>query len=346
MSNPLLPATPTQSNHPRRVLVLGARGRFGAAAVQAFAAAGWQVLAQMRRTGADLRRGAQALTVPLADTAGLAHAAAGAQVVVHGVNPVYTRWRSELLPLAAQGMDVAARLGATFMLPGNVYNHGSTMPARLDGHTPEHADTVKGRLRVALEAELARRATAEGLASVVIRAGDFYGAGRGSWFDLVITKSLDQGKLVYPGPLDVMHAWAWLPDLARAFVAVAGQATARPHDWRGLTRLQFAGQAVTGADFLAALQRAAAALGRAPAGGWRHGTLPWGLLRAGGLVVPMWRELAEMAYLWRVPHALDGTALAERLGAALPAGTPLDEALRLSLIELGWLPQRGGLTPA
>ena len=34
------------------VLVLGAAGRFGAAAVQAFAQAGWRVLAQQRRAPA------------------------------------------------------------------------------------------------------------------------------------------------------------------------------------------------------------------------------------------------------------------------------------------------------
>ncbi|MBK7120060.1 MAG: hypothetical protein IPH64_14260 [Comamonadaceae bacterium] len=38
------------------VLVLGARGRLGGAVAQAFAAAGWRVLAQ-RRAGAASRRG-------------------------------------------------------------------------------------------------------------------------------------------------------------------------------------------------------------------------------------------------------------------------------------------------
>ena len=53
--------------------------------------------------------------------------------------------------------------------------------------------------------------------------------------------------------------------------------------------------------------------------------------RLGGLVVPMWRELAEMAYLWTVPHALAGSA-PEAL--ALPAATPIDLALRAALVAL------------
>ena len=40
------------------VLVLGANGRFGAAAVNAFAAAGWRVLAQLRRAPSRLDSGA------------------------------------------------------------------------------------------------------------------------------------------------------------------------------------------------------------------------------------------------------------------------------------------------
>lgn len=134
---------------------------------------------------------------------------------------------------------------------------------------------------------------------------------------------------MYPGPLDQPHAWAYLPDLAQAFVAAAG------HDGLPVfTRLHFEGHTLTGAEFLAAIERAAAALGCAPAGGWRRGGMPWGLIRAGGLVVPMWREIAEMAYLWRVPHALDGRALQERLGP-LPH-TDIDTAMRRALRALGF----------
>jgi hypothetical protein len=225
-------------------------------------------------------------------------------------------------------MDLAQRLCATFMLPGNVYNFGSSMPALLEPGTPQRADTAKGRLRMQMEAEMQQRA-AQGLRSVVLRAGDFFGGGHGAWLDKVVLASLARRKLVYPGPLDVSHAWAYLPDLARAFVAVASRTDLPP-----FTPLHFAGHTLTGAQLLAALERAAAKLGIVPAAGWRHGGLPWALLRAGGIVVPMWRELAEMEYLWRVPHALDGRALLTIVGP-LPA-TPLDAALRHALQDLGY----------
>ncbi len=313
-------ATPT-------VLVLGANGRFGAAVVQVCAHAGWRVRAQVRRAPAQpLPAGASAVAVPLADTTALAAQAAGAQAVVYAVNPVYTRWDSELLPHFRLGMDLAERLGARLLLPGNVYNFGAQMPALLRPGTPQRPSTPKGRQRVAMEAELAARAAAGRLQASIVRAGDFYGAGSGNWFDLAIIKDLLRGKLVYPGPLDVTHAWAYLPDLARAFVAVA----ARP-DAPVFEDLHFAGHACTGAELLAGIEAAAEAQGLRPAGGWQRGGMPWGLIRAVGTVYPLWRELARMRYLWQVPHALDGSALAQATGP-LPS-TPLCVALQAAVAD-------------
>ena len=316
---------PAPSGAPATVLVLGAAGRFGSACVQAFAQAGWRVLAQARRPLEGLPDGARPLAVELSDTDALVRAAAGARVVVYGVNPPYTDWDRLMLPLARLGMDAAERLDARFMLPGNVYNFGSRMPPVLTEDTPMRPDTDKGRLRVALEDEMAARA---GLRSLVIRAGDFYGHGLGSWLDLAIAKSLDRGRLVYPGPTDRVHAWAYLPDLARAFVAAAAR-----DDLPRAERLHFVGHSLTGGELLDAIGRAAATLGIAPAGGWRRGGMPWPLIRVAGVFVPMLRELSRMAYLWSVPHRLDGGRLARTLGP-LPA-TPPDRALVAALQALG-----------
>ncbi len=321
---------------PSTVLILGANGRFGRAAVLAFAAAGWRVQAQLRRAPmAPLPAGACAVTVPLTDTAGLAAAADGAAVVVHAINPEYTRWDAEALPALQQGLDVAQRLGALFMLPGNVYNFGENMPPLLRPDTPQAATTTKGRQRCAMEAQMQARA-AQGQRSVVIRAGDFYGPGSGTWLDQAIVKDLARGKLVYPGPLHAAHAWAYLPDLAQAFVAVA---LADQHTAPGFARLHFAGHTLTGAQLLAAIDSAAASLGLRPARGFRIGRMPWAVVRAVGLVYPLWRELARMRYLWRVPHTLDASALHAAVGAL--TATPVDVALRQTLLDLGFKPQAG-----
>ncbi len=311
------------------VLVLGANGRFGLAAAKAFDAAGWTVLAHVRRdAAAGMPARARLVRAPLDGVAAAIADAARPDVVVHALNPVYTRWDAEAMPLALAGMTLAEGLGARFMLPGNVYNFGAGMPARIDETTPPRPTTTKGRLRVAMEDELECRAATGRLRATVITAGDFFGEGDGSWFDQAIVKSLAKGRLVYPGPLDVVHAWAYLPDLARAFVTVASSRAEAPFE-----RFTFAGHALTGGQLLAATERAAASLGLAPAGGWRHGTMPWLAMRLAGTFVPLWRELARMAYLWQVPHALDGTRLAARCPGL--EATPIDRALAQSLVALG-----------
>lgn len=313
----------------RTVLILGANGRFGLAAAEAFAAAGWQVLAQTRRPlAANMPAGVRQIDLPLFATGALADAAHGASVLVYAVNPLYTHW-DQVLPMARAGMDLAQRLGARFMLPDNVYNYGETMPALLHEDTPQRPSTEKGRIRCALEAELTARAdgSPNALRSTSLRAGDFFGGGRGSWFDQVVVKSLRAGKLTSPGPLDLPHAWAYLPDLARAFVALA-EAPGLPD----VARFHFAGHTLTNRELLDATEQAARHLGLAGPRPLRRGTMPWGLVRLAGWVLPLWRELATMSYLWRVPHALDGTRLAQTVGP-LPA-TPLDEALQASLRAL------------
>lgn len=314
-------------------LILGANGRFGAAATAAFARAGWQVLAQVRRRPAQVLPGVTPLEVPLEDPVALAAAVVdlhgSAAVVVHAVNPAYTDWARDALRLSRSGIEVARRLGALFMLPGNVYNFGSGQPEVLREDTAQLADTRKGRIRVAMEADLVELGRRGDLHSLVIRAGDFYGCGRGNWVDKVMLRDLPRGRLVYPGPLDRAHAWAYLPDLAQAFVAAA-----EAGGFTGHNPLHFAGHTLTGTQWLQCVEQAAASMGLAPARGWRHAGLPWGLMRLGAWFQPMLRELVEMAYLWEVPHGLDGQALQQRLGT-LPV-TPPEEAMRRTLIDLGF----------
>ena len=319
------------------VLILGANGRFGLAAAQAFDAAGWQVIASVRRDAAPgMPAGAHIVTTPIEDTAALALEATGATVLVHALNPPYDRWPQQLMPMARAGMDLAGRLRARFMLPGNVYNYGTAMPALLMPDAPQATTTRKGRLRIELEDELQQRCLDGRLRATILRAGDYFGGGTGSWLDLVIVKSLRDGKLVYPGPTDVPHAWAYLPDFARSFVAAA----ARPESGAAtFERFHFPGHTITGDELLRGLEQAAESLGIRPAKPWKHGSVPWPLLRLGGLFVPMLREISEMSYLWRLPHELDGNALERAIGPLTI--TPLPKALKQSLVDLGFGSMKG-----
>lgn len=294
------------------VVVLGAKGRFGRAAVSAFAGAGWGVRAFARSwAGADAADGVARVAGDALDPRALTAVAEGCAVIVNALNPPYTDWKAVLPRLSASVIHAAKATGATVMIPGNVYNYGQGMPERLLETTPHRPITVKGRLREEME----RAYEGAGVRTVVLRGGDYIEREKtGNWFDSQIAAAIGKGRVLYPGPLDCVHAWAYLPDMARAMAALAAERG-------GFARFEefgFPGYALTGRDLIGAMERVT---GRT----LRVKGMPWPMVRLGGLVVPMMREIAEMAYLWSMPHAIDGTKLA----AALPAfaATPLDVAL-------------------
>jgi len=315
------------------VLVLGARGRFGSAAVRAFSQAGWKVVAQVRPCAVGLRDlpGVRWLRAAPDDTAALAEGVCGASVVVQALSPVYTHaaWRREVPVLTQAAIAISRRLGATLMLPASVYNFGSTMPAQLLEDTPQGADTFKGRVRIASEQAI-EAATRDGaMRAVVIRGGDFFGSGTGSWLDQVIARDLAKGSITWPGPLDVRTTWAFLPDMARSFVRVAE----RREQLQPFETMHFAGHSVTGAQWAQVLGEVARDNGWLPAANaLRVKRVSWPLMRVVGLVVPMVAALCEVRYLWRTPYTLVNRRMAEVAGAE--THTPFDAAVREAVAQL------------
>lgn len=317
------------------VLVLGGRGRFGQAAARAFAQGGWRVVAQMRPGAAAVRiPGVQWIEAQPEDTASLASHCGRASVVVQALSPLYTHkvWRREVPRLTTAAISIAQEFGATLLLPGNVYNFGAQLPSELREDSAQPAQTVKGRLRIESEQRIAQ-ATADGrMKAVVIRGGDFFGSGQGSWLDQVMAKELRKGKFTYPGPLDLTHAWAYLPDMADAFVRVAAQRKQLP----AFEQMHFAGHAVTGQDWADVLQLIAQDEGWiVPGGTLRFGRLPWPVLRTLGVLAPTFEALSEMRYLWQRPHQLVNRRMQSLTGPE--RHTPFEVAVRSALAELGFL---------
>ena len=151
-----------------------------------------------------------------------------------------------------------------------------------------------------------------------------FSAGRvaGTWFDLGIAKKVAAGVFTYPGPMDVPHAWAYLPDLADAFVRLAGHAG----ELQPFEAFHFPGHTMTGSELKHYCETA---MGHA----LKLRGIPWPVLRLGGLVVPMLREVCEMAYLWRVPHSLDGSKLDALIGS-VPKTDPA-AAVAAALADMG-----------
>jgi nucleoside-diphosphate-sugar epimerase len=167
-------------------------------------------------------------------------------------------------------------------------------------------------------------AAQQGVRVLIVRAGDFFGPRAGNnWFSQGLVKpGAPVTSVTYPGSAGVGHAWAYLPDLADTMVRLVEQ-EARLGTFE---RFHFAGHFdPDGTHMVAAIEHAA---GRPVA----VRTLPWWVLRLVAPFVPLFREMAEMRYLWRVPFALDNARLVRFLGSE--THTPLRQAVGTELAGL------------
>ena len=306
-----------------KIAILGANGRLGRVVARAFIDAGYDVRAITRsgKMPAELK-GATAVAGDGLDREALIRATQGVDIIFNGLNPIYTEW-VKCLPMAENVMAACRANGALHLAPGNVYNFGSPLPAVITEDAPFRPTTEKGRIRVAMEDLFRREADAGRVRTILLRAGDFFGGtGSGSWFDLVVAAKMNKGIYTAPGPVDLVHEWAYLPDLAKAFVGLAQNL-----DKLGsYEALNFPGHAVTDLEIKAASERA---LGRP----LKMTSMPWWVLRAGSPFVAMWREIVSMSYLRFEPHQLVSARLEGVIGE-IPH-TPLDQAVAEALEDIG-----------
>ncbi|MGQ2968095.1 MAG: NAD(P)H-binding protein [Allorhizobium sp.] len=313
-------------------LVLGATGGVGGALAEALLQRGYRVRALHRRADQQIaaRPRFEWVSGDAMNAGDVLHAAEGASVIVHGVNPPgYQNWGELVLPMIDNTIAAAHAVGARILMPGTIYNFGPDAFPLLVEESNQQPQTVKGRIRVTLEQRL-ERAAGEGVPVILVRAGDFFGPDAGNnWFAQGLVQPGKPVRFVInPGRKGAGHAWAFLPDVAETFMRLLDRADALPN---------FARFHMDGFYDHDGTQMAKA-IGRA-VGRPRIFTLsfPW---RLAGLVrpfVPLLKELHEMRYLWRETIRLDNSALVELLGEE--PHTPIDVAVKTTLRSLGCLPE-------
>ena len=140
-------------------------------------------------------------------------------------------------------IEAARASGATVIQAANIYVYGEGSPETLGPDTPHAAQNPLGRLRIAMEDRL----RSAGIPVILLRAGDFIDTeGSGNWFDRVLLAKLAKGRVEYPGNPDIPHAWAYLPDLGRAAVALAERRAALPR----VEEVLFPGYTLTGRELI------------------------------------------------------------------------------------------------
>ena len=242
--------------------------------------------------------------------------------VVHGLHLPYHQWghgRSEAQLQAV--LDALAGSGKTLLFPGTIYNYRAH--DRVIGpDLRQEAQAPRGEIRIRLEQMLRQAAQKGGMQIIILRAGDFYGPGeRGEWFEKAMLMDAGKGRIYHLAELSLRHSWAYLPDLAKAFVTLA----ARRSELAGFQNFHFAGHWVSHGQLMAAIQNAFPRP-------LRPQPMAWWLLRAAGLIDPMTRDIYRMRYLWQNEMELVDCRLDGLLGAGF--GTPLEQAVAATVNDL------------
>jgi nucleoside-diphosphate-sugar epimerase len=309
-------------------LVIGAAGGIGAESAAALVRHGWSVRGLARRP-LPAEAGVAWIKGDAMNAADVLSAAQGATLIVHAVNPPgYRDWDKLVLPMLDNTIGAAKAVGARIVLPGTIYNFGADAFPVLREDSPQHPESRKGAIRVAMEKRL-QDAAAAGASVLIVRAGDFFGprTTSNSWFSAaMVTPGAPVKRIIEPTPRGLTHAWAYLPDVGETIARLMDR-----QDALGAFEVfHFPGHQLARGEMAAAIRRVTGNL-RTPI--W---SFPWTLIVVLQPFVRLFREMAEMRHLWRWPIALDGGKLKAFLGDAMPA-TPIDIAVRETLVGMGSL---------
>jgi nucleoside-diphosphate-sugar epimerase len=262
-----------------------------------------------------------------ADPEAAADAAKGASVIYQCLNAPYNQWPERFPPLQHGVLAAAERTGALLVTLENLYGYGPTDGKPMTEDLPLAATTVKGRTRAAMTAELLAAADAGRVRIAIGRASDFFGPGvtAGSALgERVFGNALAGKRADFIGNPGLPHTYSYVPDIAAGLATLGTDARAAGQVWHlpgpatGTTR--------------ALLDLVAAEVGH-PVG---VRSVPKLAVRALGLVNPMLRELAEMAYQFDEPFVLDTSKYQAAFGTA---GTPLKAAIAATV---AWYRTRPG----
>ncbi len=284
--------------------VLGAR----------LAAAGLRVRVLSRRRPEALAAGVRWGAVDASDPDAAADAAKGASVIYQCLNAPYTSWPELFPPLQRGVLSAAERNGALLVSLENLYGYGPTGGAPMTEELPLAATTVKGATRAAMTEELLSAADAGRVSLAIGRASDFFGPGvtDTTLGERVFANALAGKRADFIGDPDLPHTYSYVPDIAAGLATLGTDARAVGAVWH------LPGPETT--TTRAVLELISGEVGHPV----RLRSVPRLLVRALGLVNPMMRELAEMAYEFEEPFVLDTTKYERTFGAAR---TPLKGAI-------------------
>lgn len=315
--------------------IFGAGGAVGRELVPVLVAAGKSVRVvgrspeRLRREFSKYGNAVELCEADLSKPDEAAIAAKDVETIVYLVGVPYTQFAMHP-KLSRIAVDAAVSSGVRrFVHISTVYPYGKPQHEMVNESHPREPHTFKGRMRKEQEDIVLGADGKNGMRTVVLRPPDFYGpTAELSYVRAIFDAAASGGTANVIGPIDTLHEFIFVPDLAATVFALAEKEEAFGEAWN-----------VAGAGLITT-RRFADLVFEARG---RRGKLRVAnkfILRVLGIFDPFLREVQEMHYLWTSPVALDDG----RLRALLPdlSKTPYEEGIRLTLEAMSERPGSAG----
>ncbi|MFM9877956.1 MAG: NAD-dependent epimerase/dehydratase family protein [Rhodoglobus sp.] len=270
------------------------------------------------RSGSHGVSGAETVGADATNPADLDVALAGASVVYQCAQPEYTRWAEEFPQLQQGILDATVRAGADLVIADNLYMYGDPDGAVITESSAENPVTKKGRVRKAM-ADAALDAHRAGRLRVAIsRPADYFGPGHDQSSEAIFGAAAAGKRMQFFGRMDVAHSLSYVPDAAAAMATLGTSDAGWGSVWIAPVQPPITQQELS--------ERAWKAAGNT--GSPKVTVIGRASLRVIGLVVPVVREFAEMAYLFDKPFVVDSSRFESTFGVS---ATPNDAAIAATI---------------
>ncbi len=147
------------------------------------------------------------------------------------------------------------------------------------------------------------QASGNGAQVILVRTGDFIAAeSRSSWINNLVQRKYNQYVVYTPGPANVKHSWAYLPDLAKASVELLEQR-------KGLQSYEeyhFKGHQFSFDELISLIRKQSGKPVKVKA-------FPWLMIKLLSPFSVLFKGLYEMRYLWQSELNLDDRKLSATL---------------------------------
>lgn len=227
-------------------------------------------------------------------------ACAGAGAIYLCAAPPYHQWPQTFPALQNAAIEAAASTGAVLVAVENLYGYG--VAGNLDETMPLAAQTRKGKLRAQMAKDLLAAHQSGKARCVAGRSTDFFGPGvvMSALGEHFWTAVLKNKAVNWVGDPDVLHSFAFVPDLAEAFITLAATEKMWGQAWHlpalpPITIRELCQKIVSNDNTRPRIRQ----------------TPSW-LLRAIGLFQPAATELIEMRYMFDEPFVIDHSRFSQQ----------------------------------